>query len=52
LPREALALQLSFDAARAAYRLAHALRALDDGAREDVLGVLYLELAELPTITA
>ena len=33
-------------AVRAAYRLAHALRALDDDERDDVLGLLYLELAD------
>jgi hypothetical protein len=37
------------EATRHAYKLAHALRALDDEARDDVLGVLYLELADPQT---
>jgi hypothetical protein len=33
-------------AVRAAYRLAQALRALDDEARDEVMEVLYIELAD------
>jgi hypothetical protein len=37
------------EATRHAYKLARALRALDDETRDEVLGILYVELADPQT---